>query len=159
MMARSYERTRAHARIGTRNTRKKAERDAEAARLSTQYGLGDSTGSWDMSGFLARVMLGWFLILLVALAWIGTLQPMPTSDQMTGVGTELLVVLAAGVLMAPIPPRSRRRRVVLFCGGIVPASNPGGRLGRAPRPHPDPPHRRVRFGHHDDLRARCWTRG
>src|SRR5258708_33235115 len=122
MMARSYERTRAHARIGTRNTRKKAERDAEAARLSTQYGLGDSTGSWDMSGFLARVMLGWFLILLVALAWIGTLQPMPTSDQMTGVGTELLVALAAGVLMAAIPPRSRRGAGVLCavarCRGV-----------------------------------------
>ena len=67
-MARSYERTRAHATISTRNPRKKAERDAEAARLSAQYGLGDCTDSWDLSGFLTRVVLGWILILLVALA-------------------------------------------------------------------------------------------
>ncbi|MCW2932671.1 MAG: hypothetical protein JWM19_3633 [Actinomycetia bacterium] len=87
--------------------------DAEAARLSAQYGLGDCTGSWDVSGFLTRVVLGWFLVVLVALAWIGSLQPMPTSGQMTGAGPELLVSLAVGLLMAATPPRSRRVRLFL----------------------------------------------
>jgi hypothetical protein len=128
MMARSYERTRAHATISTRNARKKAEMDAEAARLSVQYGLGDCTGSWDLSGFLTRVVLGWFLIVLVALAGISSLEPMPTSEQMTGAAPEILVFLAVGLLLAAIPPRSRRVRLFLFDGGIARVSNLGRRL-------------------------------
>ena len=118
-MARSYERTRAHARIDTRNAGKKAEGEAEAARLSAQYGLGDCTDSWDLSGFLARVMLGWGLILLVVLAWIGSLEPMPASEQMTSTGPALLVFLAAGLLMAAI----RRGRGGCGCSCSTAASS------------------------------------
>jgi hypothetical protein len=67
--------------------------------------------------------------------------------------------LAAGVLMAAIPPRARRARVFLFDGGIVRVSNLGRRLVVLPWADLDTLSVRVVSGYDEDYVAGCVLRG
>jgi len=109
-----------------------AELDAEAGRLRTRFGLGESAGSWYQKSYLGRVLLGWVLLGVDALAFAGYLQVMRGHEGMAGGGGELLIILAAGVAMVATPPRARRTRLYLFEAGAVRASNRGRRLSVLP---------------------------
>ena len=52
------------------SARRQAELDAEA-RLSAKYGLGDCTGSWAETSYLGRVIFGWILLAISAIAPFG----------------------------------------------------------------------------------------
>jgi hypothetical protein len=102
--------------------------DAEAARLGSQYGLGQCAASWDASRFLGRVVFGWFLLVMATLAGLGLLQAVRAHASVPAAFTEILFVTATAVLMVSIPPRKRKIWLYLFDGGVARVSNGRPRL-------------------------------
>jgi len=110
------------------NARERAGLDAEAERLVARFGLGECWGSWNETRWLARVAVGWFLLVLTALAGIGELEATHGQVHVMAGGTAILAFVAVLVLCVAIPPRTRRIRLFLFESGVVRASNVGRRV-------------------------------
>jgi hypothetical protein len=108
--------------------------EIEAQRLGAQYGLGQCTGSWDVTRVRGRVVFGGVLLIVLAVGWVIYRTATSPSAHVTAGGAGFLfaaaAVLAGGaaVLMMAIPPRSRRVQVFLYEGGMARVSNLQPRL-------------------------------
>lgn len=108
-------------------TRQKAQLEADARRLSAQYGLGECTEAWRVPRLSVRKALGWIALICLAVAGVARLASAHGQHLGARGVMEYLVASAVAVLAVVIPRRVRRTRVFLFENGIVQESNPGPR--------------------------------